>query len=104
MDIGSVKVDNFLFMEEDYVVAPTIYKAICSGLDLIEKSPSQPRRGFFGLVLDTTDGFTKPYNDDGDEFWFARRFVTGPMVMPRTMFERIRANRDEYCDFDDYNW
>ena len=76
-------------------------------MDLIEKSPRQPQNGFFGLVLDTSDGFTKPYDldsSDREDFWFARRFVTGPMVMPRKMFEKIRAHRDEYCTFDDYNW
>ena len=104
MDFGTATADNFLFMEEDYVVAPTVYSAICSGLDLMEKSPKRPNSGFFGLVLDTSDGFTKPYDLEGGEFWLARRFVTGPMVMPRTMFEKIRSNRDEYCNFDDYNW
>ena len=104
MDLGKVHAYSFLFMEEDYVVAPTIYSAIDTGLHLIETSPKQPAGGFFGLVLDTTDGFTKPYDPNAREFWFVRRFITGPMVMPRTIFERIQDNAGEYCNFDDYNW
>ncbi|CAB9502125.1 Alpha-mannosidase 2 [Seminavis robusta] len=104
LDLGPVRAESFLFMEEDYVVAPTIYSAIQSGLNLMETSSPKPVGGYFGLVLDTSDGFTKPYNPNSDQFWGARRFITGPMVLPRVMFERIRDNAREYCTFDDYNW
>jgi Glycosyl hydrolases family 38 N-terminal domain/N-acetylglucosaminyltransferase II (MGAT2)/Alpha mannosidase middle domain/Glycosyl hydrolases family 38 C-terminal domain len=101
LDLGS---DSFLFMEEDYVVAPTIYSTIMSGLHLMDTSTPQPDGGYFGLVLDTSDGFTIPYDPRAMEGWIARKFVTGPMVLPRAMYERIRDNAREYCTFDDYNW
>lgn len=104
LDLGSVRAESFLFMEEDYVVAPTVYSAIQSGLDLIENGEDQPANGYFGLVLDTSDGFTKPYDDRAREVWTVRKFVTGPMVLLRSMFDRIRDNAHEYCTFDDYNW
>ena len=36
--------------------------------------------------------------------WFEKRFVTGPMAIRRDMYEKIRANAHEFCEFDDYNW
>jgi len=104
LDLGNTQADNFLFLEEDYVVAPTIYSAIDTGLNLLENYPRQPQNGFFGLVLDTTDGFTAQFNPNAPEFWFARRFVTGPMVLTRAMYEKIKQHAKDYCKFDDYNW
>ena len=105
IDFGpGLRAESFLFMEEDYVVAPTVYSAIDAGLHLIDTTRPQVPNGIFGLVLDTSDGFTKPYSEQAEEIWFARKFVTGPMVLPRVMFEKIRNNAREYCTFDDYNW
>jgi hypothetical protein len=104
LDLGSVQAESFLFMEEDYVVAPTVYSAIQSGLNLFDSAPQKPPGGFFGLVLDTSDGFTKAFDPNARELWFPRRFVTGPMVLPRTIYEKLRDNAREYCTFDDYNW
>jgi len=104
LDLGPVRADHFLFMEEDYVVAPTVYSSILSGLHLMDAAPQKPAAGFFGLVLDTSDGFTKKYDNNAREAWLAKLFITGPMVMPRVMFDRLRENAAEYCHFDDYNW
>ena len=104
LDLGPLQAESFLFMEEDYVVAPTVYSAIQSGLNLFDNAPQRPEAGFFGLVLDTSDGFTKAYDPNAREVWLPRRFVTGPMVLPRTVYEKLRDNAQEYCTFDDYNW
>ena len=50
--------DAFFFLEEDYVVAPTIYKTILNGMNLIKFSEKQPQQGYFGFALDTTEGFS----------------------------------------------
>ncbi len=93
--------DGFLFLEEDYIVAPTIYENIQKGFTYID---SKGRRDeFFGLALDPTDGyaFSPPPKDSG---WVERKFVTGPMAIRRDVFAKIRDHAKDFCQFDDYNW
>jgi hypothetical protein len=89
--------DGFFFMEEDYVVAPTIYETIENGLDYI-----QDKSTYFGLTLDPTDGFS--FKAPPHRGWIEKRFVTGPMVLMRDMFQKIKENAKAYCEFDEYNW
>lgn len=92
--------DGFLFLEEDYIVAPTIYETIEAGLDYLDKSGK--RDHFFGLTLDSTEGYS--YTPPSFKGWIEKRFVTGPMVLRRDMFQKIKDNAKEYCTFDEYNW
>ena len=89
--------DGFFFMEEDYVVAPTIYETIENGLDYI-----QDKSTYFGLTLDPTDGFS--FKAPPHRGWIEKRFVTGPMVLMRDTFQKIKENAKGYCEFDEYNW
>jgi hypothetical protein len=88
---------GFFFMEEDYVVAPTVYETIQNGLEYIQDKPK-----YFGLTLDPTDGFS--FKAPPHRGWIEKRFVTGPMVLMRGMFEKIKVNAKAYCEFDEYNW
>ncbi|GKZ00264.1 alpha-mannosidase 2 [Mayamaea pseudoterrestris] len=99
-DDGS-KVDTFLFLEEDYVVGPTVYRAIIAGLEVVAHNGDL----FFGVGLDPSDGNAKsePYWIPRDS-WFADTFHSGPMTLSRSMYERIQQNAVHYCRFDDYNW
>ena len=99
-DDGST-VDTFLFLEEDYVVAPTIYTAVVAGLSVI----SQYGDTFFGVGLDPSQGNTRnePYGLPANT-WFADTFRSGPMTMSRSIFTRLQENAVHFCRFDDYNW
>lgn len=88
---------GFFFMEEDYVVAPTIYETIQNGLEYIRDKPH-----YFGLTLDPTEGFS--FKTPAHRGWIEKRFVTGPMVMLRHTYDKIKQNAKSYCDFDEYNW
>eukprot|EP00980_Cylindrotheca_fusiformis_P004845 scaffold1034_cov127-Cylindrotheca_fusiformis.AAC.26 len=95
------KFDGFLFMEEDYIVAPTIYETIQTGFSSIDEN--NQKEEFFGLTFDITDGFSyKSPPQEGD--WSVKRFVTGPMAFRRDMYDRIKKNAAEFCLFDEYNW
>ena len=93
--------DGFLFLEEDYIVAPTFYENIQKGFAYIDSKGRQEE--FFGLVLDPTDGyaFQAPSKDSG---WVERQFVTGPMAIRRDIFAKINTHAKDFCEFDDYNW
>ena len=93
--------EAFLFLEEDYIVAPTIYETIHNGLALLKK---QPAGQFFGMTLDPTDGYTAGVPSLKEPMFLHRCFVTGPMVMSRDVYNKIARNAQEYCTFDDYNW
>ena len=93
--------EGFLFLEEDYVVAPTIYESIENGLSYLDTSPDL-RKQYFGLTFDPTEGYT--YDPPGQSGWLEKRFVTGPMVFRREMFQKIQENANAYCTFDEYNW
>jgi hypothetical protein len=55
MKFDSLEVDNFLFLEEDYIVAPTVYSTIASGLNVMESLEKKLDDGFFGIALDPTE-------------------------------------------------
>jgi hypothetical protein len=55
MKFDSLEVDNFFFLEEDYVVAPTFYSTIASGLNVMESLEKKLDGGFFGIALDPTE-------------------------------------------------
>jgi alpha-mannosidase II len=97
------KADSFLFMEEDYIVAPTIYSSVDSGVNLFHRPDLAGT--YFGITLDPTEGYSvaKPPSIAENE-WTDKKFVTGPMILDRTMYGRIKQNAQEYCTFDDYNW
>jgi hypothetical protein len=94
------KTDGFLFLEEDYIVAPTVYETIESGLEYIDEHGKQ--KEYFGLTLDPTDGYATSLAQT--KGWAEKTFVTGPMVFRRDMYQKIKENAKEYCNFDDYNW
>jgi hypothetical protein len=94
-------VNGFLFMEEDYIVAPTIYETIQTGFSFIDRNSQS--ENYFGLTFDITDGFS--YKAPGQKNgWTEKRFVTGPMAFRRDMYDKIKKNAHEFCEFDEYNW
>jgi alpha-1,6-mannosyl-glycoprotein beta-1,2-N-acetylglucosaminyltransferase len=102
---GSSSVNHFLFMEEDYVVAPTVYVTVASGLYLLDRYKGEAEGGFFGLILDPTEaGHHHEATWLDQETWFAHAFHSGPMTMSRYVFGKIQKYAKEYCTFDDYNW
>jgi alpha-1,6-mannosyl-glycoprotein beta-1,2-N-acetylglucosaminyltransferase len=111
LDDKNKTVDAFLFLEEDYVVSPTIYKTVLSGLRLYHElsKDDDEGSGYFGVTLD--DGGVPPkQNNDGDENdfpeegWEMKRFTSGPMVLTRDIWKKFQQNAIEYCTYDDYNW
>jgi len=105
LDFAEVRVDTFVFLEEDYVVAPTVYSAIVSGLNAMEQIEKETKGGFFGIGMDPTEADAKvePFWYDGDS-WYADIFHSGPMSMNREVFAKLQAHAEDYCKFDDYNW
>lgn len=55
MKFDSLQVDNFLLLEEDYIVAPTVYSTIASGLNVMAAREKELDDGFFGIALDPTE-------------------------------------------------
>lgn len=94
--------DAFLFLEEDYIVAPTVYETVQNGFNYIDESDRQ--NDFFGVTLDPTEGYGKVVPRAAAGKWIEKQFVTGPMAIRRDMFAKIKANARDYCTFDDYNW
>ncbi|KAG7358910.1 glycosyl hydrolase family 38 protein [Nitzschia inconspicua] len=94
--------DGFLFLEEDYKVAPTIYETIQNGFSYIDEENLQEK--YFGITLDPTEGYAYKAPALEGSSWREKRFVTGPMAIRRDMFYRIKANAKVYCNWDDYNW
>ena len=104
-DYLKTTVDTFLFLEEDYVVAPTIYRAIINGQNMMNKFENNTIGGFFGVVLDPTHGNEFPVKTTIDpQAWYAAAFRSGPMTLSIPMYQRIKTHATEYCRFDDYNW
>ena len=64
-------IEGFLFMEEDYIVAPTVFETIQKGYSYIDAK--ERRHEFFGLELDPSHGyaFKFPVAD-----WIESRFIT----------------------------
>jgi N-acetylglucosaminyltransferase II (MGAT2) len=101
-------IDNFLFSEEDYVVAPTIYKAIVNGLNAIEEVEHESNLEYFGLELTVTFGNNRPVLERLDtDAWRSSAFLSGPMTLSRRVFSKIQKHAATYCGmdgFDEYNW
>lgn len=101
---GRQATDTFLFLEEDYLVAPTIYEAVVEGLNLMEMHEKDGFE-FFGLGMDPTEGGGKLQPTYiSNNAWFASVFRSGPMTISRKIFERFRDEAAAYCRFDEYNW
>lgn len=94
-------IGGFLFLEEDYIVAPTVYENIKKGFAYIDSKGR--REEFFGVTLDPTDGYAFKVPKEGSE-WIERKFVTGPMAIRRDIFAKISSHARDFCKFDDYNW
>lgn len=96
--------DGFLFLEEDYIVAPTIYQNLEKGFTYIDSKGLADE--FFGLTLDLTDGFAYdiPSDTPNSSVWIQKEFVTGPMAFRRDVFAKIQEHARDYCEWDDYNW
>jgi len=93
--------DGFLFMEEDYVVAPTVYETVWTGLFLLRKLAEKGDE-LFGVGMDPTrGGLDKPSLKKG---WHPAHFTSGPMVLTPPIYQKFIDNADVYCKFDDYNW
>jgi len=92
-------VDGFLFMEEDYIVSPTIYQTIQKGFKYIDTKDL--RNDFFGVTFDPSLGYTYPVPEAD---WIQSTFVSGPMAIRRDIFAKIKAHAQDYCTWDDYNW
>jgi hypothetical protein len=103
-DFTDPAVDTFLFLEEDYIVAPTIYSAVIAGLNVMEDMDKEISGGFFGLGMDPSMANTafEPYYKKAT--WYVEAFKSGPMTMNRDMFKKLQQHAKEYCTFDDYNW
>uniref|UniRef100_A0A7R9WJ56 Alpha-1,6-mannosyl-glycoprotein 2-beta-N-acetylglucosaminyltransferase n=1 Tax=Pseudictyota dubia TaxID=2749911 RepID=A0A7R9WJ56_9STRA len=71
-------------------------------MELAEKEGSDPDNEFFGVTMDITNGGID--KEELDECWVEGKFRTGPMAMTRKSWEQIRAARDMFCTFDEYNW
>jgi Glycosyl hydrolases family 38 N-terminal domain/N-acetylglucosaminyltransferase II (MGAT2)/Alpha mannosidase middle domain/Glycosyl hydrolases family 38 C-terminal domain len=101
-------IDNFLFSEEDYVVAPTIYVAILNGLNAIEEFENGSSIEYFGLELTETVGNRRPVIRRSDtDAWRSSAFLSGPMTLSRRIFRKIQQHAATYCGvdgFDEYNW
>lgn len=103
-----VPFETFVFLEEDYVVAPSIYKSVAAGLDAMEELKEETNGGFLGISFDPTHGGMKSLGKGASpEFWSATQFISGPMTLNRSTFLKIKENSDSYCGvdgFDEYNW
>jgi len=98
MDFGKkLSVDSIFFMEEDYVVSPTIYSTVTQGIHL-----SSNKKDYFGIILDITDGGV--HRERGGEDWHEITFRTGPMAIGRKSWQKVVDASDEFCNYDEYNW
>lgn len=105
MEWDQKRFDTVAFFEEDYVLAPTIYESVVSGLKLYEelthKGKDETMKPFFGIVLEGRIFKDSTKMENG---WDAREFGSGPVVLKRDMYELLRANANAFCTVDDYNW
>jgi len=102
MDFPGQDVDAVAFFEEDYVVSPTIYETVVSGLNLYDKLSHEKdeEKGFFGVVL---EGRVSRHEVVA-EGWYIKDFSSGPMVLTRDTYKSLVKNANEFCTYDDYNW
>jgi alpha-1,6-mannosyl-glycoprotein beta-1,2-N-acetylglucosaminyltransferase len=112
-------VNAFLFLEEDYVVSPTIYETVLSGLRLYHQlsNENDTGEGYFGVTLEgdhtaativsqwqRTTNNNKKKQQLVEEGWKLKQFKTGPMVITRDIWNQFQQHAFEYCTYDDYNW
>jgi hypothetical protein len=64
MDFSGMVVNDFMFLEEDYVVAPTVYLTVLNGLNAIIQLEDDSDGGFLGVGLDATEAASR-----GDPLW-----------------------------------
>lgn len=102
MDFGDGVVDNFLFMEEDYVVAPTVYSTIIGGLNAMDQFSNLTSSGFLGVGL--VAGKMQKVSRFRTSSFNAAAFTTGPMTLSRDVFLKLQASPSDYCLVDEYNW
>lgn len=100
MNFPGQSVDAIAFFEEDYVVSPSIYETVVSGLHLYNALPQKKNESYFGIVL---EGRVFK-SDDVIEGWHVKKFSSGPMVLTRPMYKSLVINADTFCTYDDYNW
>jgi N-acetylglucosaminyltransferase II (MGAT2) len=107
-DFVKRNIDTFLFLEEDYIVAPTIYQALVGGLNAMDEFEKETKRGFLGLSLDPTNGNRKAVQRNIDpDAWYGAPFTSGPMTLHRSTFAKIQQSAASFCGrdgFDEYNW
>jgi hypothetical protein len=102
-------IQHFFFTEEDYIVGPNVYESIVRGvgfLDQVElpKDDVAINTTAFGLLLDPTNGNSRPVPSHLEPGFYLTPFVTGPMVLSKTVIGEIISAAKSYCEFDDYNW
>ena len=100
LDLSSFgKVEHFMFMEEDYLVAPTIYSTIVQGLNAMEQYDTE----FLGLGFDLKPGGQRRNIRGANvmDMFHMSSFVTGPMTLSRQIYKRFVAGMQEFCTFDD---
>ena len=97
-------VENFAFLEEDYVIGPSIYEAITVGLHVLVQAETTVPGGIIGLELDPTLAGNRREQKNLGDYWYAMQFATGPMTLGRNIYRKMKANAESYCTFDDYNW
>lgn len=98
------RANNFVFLEEDYILGPSIYEAVRTGLEILEEAEKYAPGGLLGLELDPTFAGARKEQKALGEKWYFIEWTTGPMTLSRNVFERIKQSADIFCSFDDYNW
>ena len=100
MEFPDDNINAFAFFEEDYVVAPTIYESVVSGLNLYHHKLSM-KQEYFGVVFEGRVFINKNSFKEG---WRLKPFKSGPFVLTRDMWTRLVQGAADYCTYDDYNW
>lgn len=98
MHFGNQVIENFMFLEEDYLVAPTVYSTILQGLNAIKQFEHKTDERFFGVGLDVG------VRQRAFDYFSLEPFTTGPMTMSRSVFTQLQEHAADYCRIDDYNW
>lgn len=99
-----IDVESFLFLEEDYALAPNFYETVIHGLELMKDHKLPDNERFFGLALDPTNGGTENEPNVEEDSFYASTFISNPVVIERSMFANFLKNSRIFCTYDDYNW
>lgn len=95
--------ESFLFLEEDYIVAPTVYETIQQGIHAMTEFSTEAE--FLGIVLDPTNGGVEQEPVDlPDHIFYAHAFRTGPMTLNRNIYQKLVQSAHAYCTMDESNW